>query len=199
MNKEVQQSLVDRLLELQQQFCDGGHPGESDAQIADAILHHILERERLSHRVVDGTPAGSAVDNATLKKMAEWDTDDPALAHLEKVLRRFARGRRVDAVTLLKRAITARQNAVSDEQRRRAAMPRKADPLQQLIEQIVRNAPKISCKELDRSLRREIGKDVVLDIDDTDILLTEEKSNPVPLSGLKDRLRRAKQKIAKAG
>jgi len=199
MNKEVPQSLANRILELQQQFCDGGHPEESDAQIAEAFLDHILERQRLSHRVVDGTPAGDAVDNATLNTMAEWDTDDPALSHLEKVLRRLASGQGVAAVTYLKRAIATRQQAVSDEQRRRAAMPRKTDPLQQLIEEIVRNRQEISCKELERVLRSEIGKAVILDIDDTEISLTEDKSDPVPLSGLKHRLTRAKQKLSKAG
>jgi hypothetical protein len=194
MSIKQQQTFTDRLLELEQKFCDGDQPDESDAQIADAILDHILERERLSHGVVDGTPAADAIDNATLTKMSEWDSEDPALLHVEKVLRRLAIGRGIDAVTLLKRAMTDRQQAVSDEQRRRASMPRKADPLQQLIEQIVRKRPKLSCKELERALRSEI-----VDIDDTDISLTEDKSDPVPLSGLKDRLTRAKQKIAKAG
>jgi hypothetical protein len=199
MSIKQQQTFADRLLELEQKFYDGGHPNESDAQIADAILDHILERERLSYGVVDGTPEAEVVNNATLTKMVEWDSDDPALSHIEKVLRRLAIGRDVDAVTLLKRAITDRQQAVSDEQRRRASMPRKADPLQQLIEQMVRKRPEISRKELERALQSEIGKGVILDIDDTDILLTEDKSDPAPLSGLKDRLTRAKQKIAKAG
>jgi len=167
MNKEVPQTLADRMLELQQQFCDGGHPAESDAQIADAILDHILERERLRHRVVGGTPAADAVDNATLSTMAEWDTDDPALSHLEKALRRFASGRVVDAVTLLKRAITTRQQVVSDEQRRRASMPRNPDPLQELIVDIVRRKPAISGKELERALHSEIGNGLIQGIDET--------------------------------
>lgn len=199
MSTKQQQSLADRLLELEKQFSDEEPLNESDSQVADAILDHILERERLSYGVVDGTPEAGAVDNATLTKMSEWDTDDPAMLHIEKVLRRLAIGRGADAVTLLKRAITARQQAVSDEQRRRASLPRKVDPLQQLIEQIVRSRPKISCKELERALRGEIGKGVIFDIDETEISLIDDKRAPVPLSGLKDRLTRAKRKIAKAG
>jgi hypothetical protein len=199
MSIKQQQTFTDRLLELEQKFCDGGHPDDSDTQIADAMLDHILQRERLRRGVVDGTPEADAVDRATITTMSGWDTDNPELAYLEKVLRRLAIGRGVDAVALLKRAITDRQKAVSDEQRRRASLPRKADPLQQLIEQMVRSRPGISRKELERVLWGEIGKGVILDIDDTDILLIEDKSDPVPLSGLKDRLTRAKQKIAKAG
>jgi hypothetical protein len=199
MNKEVPQTFADRILELQQQFCDGGHPAESDAQIADAILDHILERERLRHRVVGGTPAADAVDNATLSTMAEWDTDDPALSHLEKALRRFASGRGVDAVTLLKRAITTRQQAVSDDQRRRASMPREPDPLDKLIETLVAETPNISAKKLEATLRREIGKGVIANMSDNHIDLADRSRGPVKVSGLKDRLTRAKRKIAKAG
>ncbi len=199
MTNRNQQSFSDSLRDLERNFSDGGHPAESDTQIADAILDHILQRERLRRGVVDGTLEAEAVDRETIAKMSGWDSNDPKLAYLEKVLRRLVIGRGVDAVILLKRAITDRQQAVSDEQRRRARLPRKADPLQQLIEQIVRSRPKISRKELERALRGEIGKDVILDIDDTDISLTADKTDPVPLSGLKDRLTRAKQKIAEAG
>ena len=131
--------------------------------------------------------------------MAEWDTDDPALSHLEKALRRFASGRGVDAVTLLKRAITTRQQAVSDDQRRRASMPREQDPLDQLIESIVAEIPNISAKELYRALYREIGKGIIASINDIEIELIDRSRGPIKVSGLKDRLTRAKRKIAKAG
>jgi hypothetical protein len=199
MSIKQQQTFADRLLELEQTFCDGGHPDESDAQIADAILDHILERERLSYGVVDGTPEAEVVDNATLTKMVDWDSDDPALSYIEKVLRRLAIGRDVDAVTLLKRAITDRQQAVSDEQRRRASTPRKVDPLDKLIENIVANTPSISAKELLDVLCTEVGNGVIAKVSDFEIELVDRSIGPVKVSGIKDRLTRTKKKIAKAG
>lgn len=199
MEKSLQQRLLDSLKELDRQFSEGAQPGETDAQIADALVGYILDRGRLLRGVVGGTPEGNAVDEETLAKMAEWDSDDPALLHVEKALRRFATGRGSDAVTLLKRTITDRQQATSDEQRRRASTPRNLDPLQELIEKLVRDKPKISAKELEKCLHREIGRGVITHIVDNEIELEGGRRASVKISGLKDRLTRAKQKIAKAG
>jgi hypothetical protein len=199
MSNRTQQSFPDRLLELEKKFCDGGHPDESDAQIADAILDHILERERLSYGVVDGTPEADAVDKATVTKMSEWDTDDPELAYLEKALRRLAIGRTIDAVTLLKRAITDRQQAVSDEQRRRASTPRESHPLDKLIESIAAKNPSISAKELIDVLCSEVGNGIIAKVGDFEIEFVDRSRRPVKVSGVPDRLTRAIKRIAKAG
>jgi hypothetical protein len=199
MSNRNQQSFPDRLRELERQFSDGGHPDESDTEIADAILDHILQRERRRRGVVDGTPEADAVDKATVTKMSEWDTDDPELAYLEKALRRLAVGRGIDAVTLLKRAITDRQQAVSDEQRRRASTPRESHPLEKLIESIVAKNPSISAKELVDILCSEVGNGVIAKVRDFEIELVDRSLGPVKVSGVKDRLTRAKKKIAKAG
>ena len=200
MNKEAQQqSFSDSLHQLEQKFSDGGQPGESDAQIAQELVHLILERERLRRGVNEGTPEGAAVDAETLTRMAKWDSDNPALLPTEKALRRFATGRGADGVALLKRAITDRQASISLEQRRRASRPRKRDPLQALIEGIVATRPKISEKELLRLLRSNISRGVIEYVDDTNIVLEEGPPFTVKLSSLKDRLTRTKKKFAKAG
>ena len=78
-------------------------------------------------------------------------------------------------------------------------MPREQDPLDQLIESIVAEIPNISAKELYRALYREIGKGVIANMNDNHIDLADRSRGPVKVSGLKDRLTRAKRKIAKAG
>ncbi len=92
MSKEAQQSFSDSLHQMEQKFSDGGQPGESDAQIAEELVHLILEAVRRSRGVLRGTPEGSAIDAETLAKMAGWDSDDPELLTAEKALRRLATG-----------------------------------------------------------------------------------------------------------
>lgn len=197
MSARQQANLEHELTKLLDEFVAGGDTDESNAQLAEAMLNLILRCERARHHVVDDTLEAKALDITTLTTMREWDSDTPALLIVEKALKRLSSGRGTDALTLLERAITDRQKAASTEQRRRASTPRKKDSLTDLIEQIVRIKPAISCKELERALRREIGKGVIFGITDDKILLEEKP--PVLLSGLKDRLTRAHKNIAKAG
>jgi len=199
MNKKAQQSSSDAISELDQKFSDGEKAGESDVEQEQALRNHVLERERLRRGVVGGTPEGDAVDAETLARMAGWDSDDPELLTAEKALRRLAIGGGADAVALLKRAASNRQQAASNEQRRRASQPRKTAPLDELIERLMRARPKISAKELIRDLQREIGNGVILDMDDTEIIVTDDKKAPVKISGLKEKLTRIRKKIAEAG
>jgi hypothetical protein len=199
MNKDGQQSFLDILLELGQRFSNDEQHEVSNEQAAADLVHLVLETRRRCHGVVGDTPEGDAVDADTIAKMTGWDADDPALLTAEKVLRRFATGRGVDGVVLLKRAITDRQLAISDEQRRRASAPREFNQLQALIERMVRDRPTISAKELEKRLHQEIGNGVVQDMDDTEITLAYGTKTSVKVSGLKDRLTDAKKKIAEAG
>ena len=199
MNKDGQQSFLDILLELGQQFSDDEPAEESNEQVAAGLVNLVLETRRRCQGVVGNTPEGDAVDAETLAKMAGWDSDDPELLIAEKVLRRLATGDGADAIALLKRAVSNRQQAASNEQRRRASKPRKPPPLDELIERLMRAKPKISAKELVKELQREIGNGVILDMDDTEIILTEDQKTPVKISGLKERRTRIKKKIAKAG
>jgi hypothetical protein len=194
-----QQAFLEALQQLEKRFAEGGQHRETDEETAEAIVGLILERERLRQGVAGGTTDGHAVDKRTLSKMAEWDSDDPSMLTLEKVFRRLANGRGIDAVVLLKRAITDRQRAVSEEQRRRASAPRRQHPVQVLVEQIVALNPAISAKKLERALRREVGRGVILLIDETEIQPCDESFKAVKLSGLDDRLSDARKKIAKAG
>ncbi len=199
MTGAEQKVFLESLKKLEEGFSEGGHHGESDREIAEAMIKFVIERERLRRGVAAGTPSGVAVDMETLTQMAGWDSDDPAMLVLEKVFRRLATGRGNEAVVLLKRVITDRALAVSQAQRRRASAPREQHPVQELIERIVATRPGISAKELERALRNEEGKEVIFDMDDVDIHPRNENFKVIKVSGLRDRLTDARKKIAKAG
>ncbi len=199
MKADDQSAFLNSLAQLEENFNEGGHQGESDGELAAAIIAFVLERERLRRGVAGETPSGDAVDKETLSKMAAWDSDDPAMLALEKVFRRLASGREKDAIALLKRVIIDRALAVSQAQRRRASTPRHQHPVQELIERIVANRPNASAKELEKALRSEVGKGVILDMDDIEIHPRNEKFKAIKVSGLRDRLTDARKKIAKAG
>ena len=69
---------------------------------------------------------------------------------------------------------------------------RKPDELNELIHIIVRKRPTISCNELLAELKRREKAAPIQSIENEEILLFSGKA--VPLSGLKDRLSRAKKK-----
>mgnify|MGYP006087284251 CR=1 FL=1 len=53
------------------------------------------------------------INEATLKKMAIRDTDDPSLLTVEKIFSRLAEGRGADSVSLLKNSIKLRADQKS--------------------------------------------------------------------------------------
>jgi hypothetical protein len=73
----------------------------------------------------------------------------------------------------------------------------KTDRLQTLIEEIVQDRPNISVRELEAKLRRQEEIDPIQEIDDGIIFFTDahDCTKRGKLSGLKDRLSRAKKKI----
>ena len=200
MTGQQKNDFATQLKEHEERFIGAGSDVESDEQLADALVRFILERRRILTDVEHGTAAAVAVDQETLKLMREWDPDDPALSTLEKVLRRFSTGRGVEAIELLKRAVINRAEALSDEQRRKAKVPRRKHPIDVLIDQEVERNPKISAPELERALERQIGKGVIFDMDGDRIDFVDDCIKPVKISGLKDRLTDAKKRaLAKAG
>ena len=190
--------LGKKLEDLHQAFIQGEQPGETQEAVAAAVLELVLDRERVRHQVAPGTHAAAKVDRLTLSRMRSWDTDDPALAVIEKFLRRLAEERGVDAVALLEQAIKNREQSVSKEQRRKASTPRKPRPFDQLIESLVAANPKISAKELERALKAQVGKGVIAHMDDTEIDLVG-GSKAINTASLPDRLTKARKKIFKAG
>jgi hypothetical protein len=80
-----------------------------------------------------------------------------------------------------------------------ATAKRRQHPIVALINRITRDHPKISLKELERTLRGAVGGGVIYNVTDTALEPEDTEFRPLPLSGLKDHLTRAKKKIAKAG
>ena len=189
------------LVNLEEDFAKGGRPNETNKQLAKAIVTLILKRERRRRGVPDRGRSAKIVDSETIAKMQAWDSDDPLMSTLEKVFHRLTSGRGGDAIALLKASITAKAEAISNDQARKARMPRGGHPIKVLIETIVRSRPDISVAELEQALLRESGPGhaVICDMDEDEIWPSDPKFKPLAVSGLKDHLMRAKRKIAEAG
>jgi hypothetical protein len=82
------------------------------------------------------------------------------------------------------------------ENGRRGGKCRKSDRLQELIEDIVAKKPRIDCPTLLRLLRGKQGAGVIVDVDE-DITFDDSngKLKSAEITGLKDRLYRAKKKF----
>jgi hypothetical protein len=199
MSSGSRPSFDQEVQQLYDDFIKRERPAETAAEVAVELIDLILERERIRRRIDPGLPNTEEIDSQTLTSMGDWDTDDPNLLLAEKVFHRLASGQGAEAVNLLKASIDSRAKAISDDQRRKAQTPKRANPVNALIEQIVFSNPAISEKELLRALHDQIGKGVIADIDDEYITPADGKAEEIKVGGLKDRLTRTKKKIAKAG
>jgi hypothetical protein len=168
-------------------------------EAAVQVLELIFWKERL-RRGLEATSRTRAVsDRAVLKRLRNWDSDEPMLLPIEKVFRRLATGRHADSMKLLEQAIKVKVEAFSREQRRKAESPRRQHPVDLLIIEIIRANPKVSAKELQRQLESGVGWNVIFSIDDDVVVPRDQAFTPIKTSGLPDRLSRLKRKIAKAG
>jgi len=77
-----------------------------------------------------------------------------------------------------------------------ASAKRKQHPIDALIEEIVRDQPKISAKRLARELDKQVGRGVIYNA--TDTAWEPEDVRSISRSGLKDRLTRVRGKIRKS-
>jgi hypothetical protein len=151
-----EQTFPQKLEELVSAFIGEERPDETDAETAAAILEFVFSYERLRRHVTAGTDEAKAVDAQTISKMRSWDSNDPTMSTLEKVIRRLAEGRGEDGVKLLKDAIQIRALALSKKQAEVAKHPRKSrqQPMSGLVEQILRQEPKITQHQLFLALKR---------------------------------------------
>jgi hypothetical protein len=133
-------------------------PGETDAEVAVAVFDFVLSYERLRRQVTAGTDEAKTVDAQTISKMKTWDSDDPTMLTVEKVLRRLAEGRGEDGMNLLKTSIQIRAHELSKKQAEVAKQPRKSrqQPMSGLVEQIVSQEPGISQNQLFHALKRKL-------------------------------------------
>jgi hypothetical protein len=153
--KTFQQTLD----ELKALFINAEGPDESDDEIASDVFEFILNYERLRHQVKAGSTEAQAVDQSTIEKLRLWDSNDPAMSTVEKVLRRLAQGRGIDGITLLKDAILWKAQEFGKQQSKVAKHPRpsRQQPMTGLVEDIVRGRPTISQNDLFHALRNKLA------------------------------------------
>ncbi len=200
MTSPTTPGLQELLAQIDQAFVQAERINQTNDEVASAILDWIIKRERVRYQVTTDAMAAQKVDQLTLRKMREWDSNDPIMSTIEKVLRRLAKGDGVDAIILLRRSIKAKADEkmqmLSCEQKRRAQTPRVAHPLDSLIAQFLRTGPDLSEKQLLRKLEACIGGAVIIDMDDTEITLCDDRYKPVKISGLKNRLSKIRGNIS---
>ena len=199
MSSEHNNSMNQQIDEFCDVFITQEVIGETDDDIANAILDLTLKIERARHHVTVGSLEAETIDEQTIEKMTTWDSDDPDMSTLEKVFRRIAEGRSLEGVDLLKKAILSKAQAASDLQRERAQTPRPQHPVDKLIEQIISERPEATAKQVLREIEANIGKGIIFNVDDETITPADEKFRDISISGLPDRITRIKKKIAKAG
>ena len=153
-----EQTFPQKLEALVKAFVVAERPGETDAEVAVAVLDFVFGYERLRRQVTAGTDEANTVDAQTIFKMKTWDSDDPTMLTVEKVLRRLAEGRGEDGMNLLKTSIQIRAQELSKKQAEVAKQPRKSrqQPMSGLVEQIVSQEPGISQNQLFQALKRKL-------------------------------------------
>lgn len=134
-------------------------PDEQDADVADAMLEFVLNYERLRRQVTDGSDEANAVDAETIAKMKSWDSNDPTMSTVEKVLHRLAHGRAEDGIKLLKRSIQIRAQEVSKRLSQVAKQPRKSrqQPMSGLVEQLMSENPGMTERQVFQALKRKLA------------------------------------------
>ena len=170
---------------------------QSPQAVADAVVELILAGHRQLAGAADNPRLSSLVDQRTIARMRQWDSNDPAMSTLEKVFRRLAEGRGVDAIQLIEAAFKAKEEALSISQSTKAKYPRLSHPVSLLIRDIVVAEPTITEHLLLLKLKRMAGGDVVHVVTETEIVPTDPAFSHLKVDGLKDRLSRIKQKLSR--
>ena len=197
---KTQQEFEVALTGLEESFTQGGRPDETNTQIAKAIVTFILKRERRRRGVSDRGRSARIVDSETIAKLQSWDSDDPRMSTLEKVFGRLASGREGDAISLLKASITAKAEAISKEQTRRASTRRNLEPFNQIIyDELDRRWPEgLSEPKFIEILEGMEGTSIVRQVGPVNIELDDPETNyskDIPRSGIRRRLTEMRKRI----
>ena len=131
------------------------------------------------------------------QRMADDAVRQVAFAQVEsECLRGVPINRQVSLVAALEEAETNRGTFLS-QFAKKGGKAEKPDVLQELIIEYARTVPTITERELREKLTRERHPDVISDIEDGEIDFNDRdgRSKSALVSGLKDRLSRAKKKV----
>lgn len=151
-------TFAGKLKQLVASFLSEERAEETDSEVADALLEFVLNYERLRGQVTAGSDEANEVDAQTISKIRSWDSNDPTMSTVEKVLRRLAEDRGEDGISLLKASIRIKVQELSKKQSEVAKHPRKSrqQPMSGLVEQIVSQVPGISQNQLFQALKRKL-------------------------------------------
>lgn len=189
--------LKNLLAQVDDDFVKSQPTEESDEDAVNAILEWLLKRERIRYQVIDDPVTVKKVDQLTLKKMREWDSNDPEMFMTEKILCRLATSRGLEALPLI-RYLQDKAAAKSIEMRRRAKAPRVQHPVNELIELILQRDPQLPTKLVIRELEANEGGDVILKINDNNEIEPRDSNFPnIKVSGLENRVSNVRKKISR--
>jgi hypothetical protein len=175
------------------QFLANENQSESPDQLADALWMLILQLWRSLHQLpVDAE--NHEIDSLLIEAIDRWDSDEPAFAIIEKVLKRLAKDRGLAALNYLEQSIKNKSQEFSKLQSARARAPRQRDNLSPLIKDFVTRHPNGSAKKLLAELKRHERGDIIEAIEEGAIYLRGQ-TDSIPISGLKDRLHRARREV----
>lgn len=188
------ENLAGAFAQLGDEFVATETDGETNEQIAGAIVDLILKRERIRRGVIDSNEA-TIVDQETITKLGSWDSADPEFAVLEKVFRNLAQGKGCDAVTYLKRSIEQHAEIISQKQSKNASAPRPGRRSSVLIalDEIVQANPSIKKNDALHLLKRH---PLISEVNNQRII-PEDGSKDISLSALSTQLTKARAKCRK--
>lgn len=167
-------------------------PFESIEQLATSAWELILQVWRDIHQAPTNEEHPE-IDRRLTQLIEQWDSDDPNLAIIEKMIKRLAEGRGKEAIEYVERSIKNKSEEFSKLQSSKARKPRNRDKLTPLINEIAANNPDRSNSELARDLKKYDKAGVITSIEDGEIWL-DGVMQPIKLSGIDDRIARAKKK-----
>lgn len=188
------ETLAELLGDLSKDFIAAEADGETNEQIADAIVDLILKRERIRRGVNDPNEA-TIVDQETSTKLGSWDSADPEFAVLEKVFRQLAQGNGGDAVAYLKRSIELRADKLSRKQSQSASAPRpnRRSTVLIALDEIVQANPSIKKNDALHQLKRH---PLISEVNNQRII-PEDGSKEIALSALSTQLTKTRAKYRK--
>ena len=181
------------------QFLANENQSQSHDQLATSVWKLILQIWRDMHQLPTDEEHPE-IDRQLTQLIEQWDSDDPSLAIVEKLIKRLAEDRGPDALDYLERSIKNKSEEFSKLQSEeflklqstRAKGRRQRDCLSPLIEDFVKKHPNGSAVQLLAYLKKYERADGPYAVEDDEIYVDGRKEG-VPISGLKDRLYRAKK------
>ena len=178
------------------EFVSGQKEDESDEEMSKALLDFILQRERIRRGAADANvEIKNRIDAETLKALKNCDLDDPSYALQEKIFRKMG----VDptsAIKMLGIAIDQRKKLFSKQQQLKARKlrPNKRKVFSSLIDEIVRENPKISQNQVLNKLKKVV--EITVDLADGKIT-HDESRDEMFISSVSSMLSRSKKRMLK--